>query len=261
MSRAKKSKVKTDEPKRWWQKLLSPFTWLRDKYRAHASKLPKSLRFIEGLVIALLMALLLRWLAINASWVPSGSMRPTLLEGDFLLVNRLVYLFRDPEAGDVIVFNHRSFDPYSGQFTEVDYIKRCVAIPGDYFMIDEGYVWKDDDADHSELPDSFDEADYLVTGILGHTETYPDKGGDVFKEGVWYEIPPEKYLMMGDNRGNSMDSRFWGYLDRTDIKGKAFVIYLSFEGHKEWGQMMLNLTDLPYYLTHLRWDRMLDVIK
>lgn len=239
-----------------WDKLLWPFR----AYKAHTRRIPKWLKFVEGLAIALVVALILREVAIQASWVPTGSMKPTLLEGDFMLVNRLVYLFRDPVPGDIIVFRQTQYDIF-GNEVSTDLIKRCVAVGGEWIKLEDGYVWKDDDADHSDIDEPLDETAYLGPGVYGHTYTYPVYGGDKFEEGVWYEVPEDKLVMLGDNREHSADSRFWGYLDEDDIKGKAFVIYMSFEGHKESNQMMLSLKDIPYYLANIRWDRLMDMIE
>lgn len=254
---AKNRRTKETIPtKTIWDILAWPFR----AYRLHTRKIPKWLKFVEGLAIALAVALILRATVIQASWVPSGSMKPTLLEGDFMLVNRLVYLYRDPEPGDIIVFKHVQRDFY-GREMETDLIKRCVAVGGEYFKLEDGYVWKDDDADHADVDEPYDETTYLGPGIYGHTYSYPAYGGDWFEEGVWYEVPEDKLVMLGDNRPHSADSRFWGYLDEEQIKGKAFVLYMSFEGHKEGGQMMLSLADIPYYLSHIRWERLMDMVE
>jgi len=247
---------------RWLQVVTWPFR----KYREHHRRLSKTLRFFEGLAVALVIALVLREVAIQASWVPSTSMYPTLEKGDFLLVNRLVYLFNEPEPRDIIVFRHWTYDPRTLAEVETDFIKRCMAVPGEYFSFHGGFLWKDTDADHSDAG-PLDESAYLRPAYIGKTflpnprET-DFRSGEPFEDGVWYQVPEDRYLMLGDNRTRSADSRYWGYLEGDDIKGKAFVIYMSFAGPEgENEQMNLELLDIPFYVTHLRLDRMMDTVK
>lgn len=257
---------KPQEKPRRMPRWLQVVTWPWRKYREHHRRLSKTLRFIEGLAIALAVALVLREVAIQASWVPSTSMYPTLEKGDFLLVNRLVYLFNDPKPGDIIVFRHLTRDPRTLAQVETDFIKRCVAVPGEYFKFQGGFLWKDDDADHSDAK-PLDESAYLEQPYIG--KTYLPKpwetefgSGKPFEEGVWYEVPEERYLMLGDNRTRSADSRYWGYLARENIKGKAFVIYMSFagpEGQEE--QMLLDLLDIPHYVANLRLGRIMNMVR
>lgn len=239
-----------------WDKLRWPFR----AYKAHTERIPKWLKFVEGLAIALLVALILREVAIQASWVPTGSMKPTLLEGDFMLVNRLVYHFRDPEPGDIIVFEHTQYDIFGNEIA-ADMIKRCVAVGDEWFKIEEGLLWKSADGDLDAVVEPYDESAYLGPGVLGHTFTYPAYGRDKFVEGEWYQVPPGKLVMLGDNREHSADSRFFGYVDEDDVKGKAFVLYMSFEGHKVYNQMTLSLKDIPYYLANIRWDRLMSMVE
>jgi signal peptidase I len=252
--------------KRGMPRWLEVISWPFRKYREHNRRLPKIARFFEGLAIALFIALFLREMALQASWVPSTSMYPTLEKGDFLLVNRLVYLFNDPEPGDIIVFRHWTYDPQTLREVETDFIKRCVAVPGEYFRFQGGFLWKDSDADHAAAR-PYDESGYLRPAAIG--KTYLPKpwdtnfrSGEPFEPGVWYRVPEDRYLMLGDNRTRSADSRYWGYLEKDKMKGKAFVIYMSFAGPEgEHDQMFLDLLDIPHYLTHLRLDRMMDTVK
>lgn len=256
------SERKARKAPRW----VEIITWPFRRYSEHHRRLSKTLRFFEGLAIALVIALILREVAIQASWVPSTSMHPTLRKGDFLLVNRLVYLFNDPEPGDIIVFRHWTYDPQTLREVETDFIKRCVVVPGEYFKFDNGLLWKDSDADHSDAR-PYDESGYLTAATIGKTflpkpwnTTF--RSGEPFEPGVWYRVPEDRYLMLGDNRTRSADSRYWGYLAKDRIKGKAFVIYMSFAGPEgEQAQMFLDLTDIPFYLTHLRLDRMMDMVR
>ncbi|MCX7021885.1 MAG: signal peptidase I [bacterium] len=161
--------------------------------------------------VALVIALLLRLFVFQASWIPSGSMRPTLVEGDFILVNRLAYLVREPRRGEVIVFRR----------DDADYVKRLLALPGDRFSF----------AD-----------DYLAERF----------GGDE------HVLPPGSYLVLGDNRNSSDDSRgSLGYVRRDEIIGKAFMVYLSVNLARMRSEGESGLAVLGY----VRWDRMLDVVR
>jgi signal peptidase I len=179
---------------------------------------------------AVAIALLLRFFVFQASWVPTGSMRPTLLEGDFLLINRLAYLLREPRRGEVIVFSDG----------DVDYVKRVLAVPGDEYRFADGYLWVNGER--------LDERPYLADGAWGHTRGL-HLGGDV------HRVPADCYLALGDNRLHSRDSRSLGYVRREEILGKAFLIYLSVR--------LGELGEAGWWATpfHLRLDRMLDVVR
>jgi signal peptidase I len=171
--------------------------------------------WIKSILIALLLALLTRATVVQAFRIPTGSMEDTLLEGDFLLANRFLYgsqipftdwrlpAVRDPNRGDIIIFEH----PTEGK----DFIKRCVALPGDKVEIRNDVLYVNDKA--------IDEPYKKLSTFGGSLANY----GPV--------IVPEGHLfMMGDNRHNSYDSRSWGPLDEKYLKGKAMVIYFSWNG-------------------------------
>ncbi len=186
------------------------------------------------LAAALVIAILLRLFVFQASWIPSGSMRPTLVEGDFILVNRLAYRVREPRRGEVIVFRR------DGE----DYIKRVLALPGDRFSFADDYLWVNDER--------VDERAYLAKGAWGWT-----RGGERFGDEE-HVLPAEKYLVLGDNRNSSDDSRgAIGYVGRNEIIGKAFMIYLSVNLPRMQAEGESGLAVLGY----LRLDRMLDVIR
>ena len=183
---------------------------------------------------ALVIAILLRLFVFQASWIPSGSMRPTLREGDFILVNRLAYRVREPRRGEVIVFQR------DGE----DYVKRVLALPGDRFCFAGDYLWVNGER--------VDERAYLAKGAWGWT-----RGGERFGDEE-HVLPPENYLVLGDNRNSSDDSRgAIGYVGRDEIIGKAFMIYLSVNLPRMCSEGESGLAVLGY----LRLDRMLDVIR
>ncbi len=164
--------------------------------------------YIEAILVALIAALLIRTFVAQAFRIPSGSMIPTLLVGDQLLVDKVAYHFRSPARGDIIVFK------YPGDENR-DFIKRIIGLPGDTVEVraravyingaplNEPYAWHDALDDMRIVP--------------------RDDFGPV-------TVPPDKYFMMGDNRENSQDSRFWGFLERDKIIGRAFVLYWSRDG-------------------------------
>jgi len=179
--------------------------------------------YAEALLLALLLALFIRTFIVQAFRIPSGSMIPTLLVGDQILVDKLVYKFRKPERGDIIVFKFPKDETR-------DFIKRLIGLPGDKLEVRNRIVYINDK--------TLDETAYAY-----HESSRPgtfhsdlrDNFGPVL-------IPEKKYFMMGDNRENSQDSRFWGFLDEDKIVGRAFIIY--------WSRDISRTFPLA-----LRWDR------
>ena len=184
------------------------------------------LEYLEVILIALLLTLVIRTFAVQAYRIPSGSMLETLQIGDQLLVNRLAYglfvPFKDdpviswstPQHGDVIVFEY-PMDPSK------DFIKRVIGVPGDKVSMQDKVLY--------------------VNGVkmdepyVQHIDASIDHRRDNFGP---VEVPPGKYFVMGDNRDDSRDSRFWGFVGFNAIQGKAVVIYWSWEDWQvKWGRM------------------------
>lgn len=165
---------------------------------------------VEWLLViggALLVALLVRTFFIQAFWIPSDSMEPTLHKGDRVLVNKLSYQFNDVGRGDVVVFKRPEAARSSNPDDDIeDLIKRVVGLPGDVLKTVDGEVYVNDEP----LPE-----DYLPEG----TRTVMPSGQDMPPT----TIPEGHYFMMGDNRGNSQDSRYFGAIDGDLIVGRAFV--------------------------------------
>jgi signal peptidase I len=183
----------------------------------------------EAIVIAVVLALLIRTLIVQAFTIPSGSMMDTLLVGDYILVNKFLYGaelpivdwrmpgLRLPHRGDIIVFKYP-------QDEKRDFIKRVVGTPGDEVVIRGSQVLVNGRA--------LDEP-YIKQGPqpLGHA------GGTYCPYAYGCEttvVPADSYFVMGDNRDNSQDSRYWGFVRRDKIKGKAFLIYWSWDGDRHW---------------------------
>jgi signal peptidase I len=161
--------------------------------------------YAEALIIAILLALVIRAFVVQAFKIPSGSMLPTLQIGDHILVNKFIYYFEPIRRGDVIVFKYP-------QDESRDFIKRVIGLPGETLEIRGRQV--------------------LINGVplKEPYAVYADRSSSPILERVHVDpfvIPPGKLFMMGDNRDNSMDSRVWGLLDMHKIKGKAFIVYFS----------------------------------
>jgi signal peptidase I len=177
----------------------------------------------EAIVIAVVLALFIRTFIVQAFKIPSGSMQPTLLIGDHILVNKFLYgvgiPFTDmklldikkPARGDVIVFK------YPEDETK-DYIKRVIGLPGDTINIVNKQLFINDKPYHDSV------GVYVEPRILarGQFNSNRDNFGPV-------TVPPDSLFVMGDNRDHSSDSRFWGFVNISKVKGKAFIIYWSWE--------------------------------
>jgi signal peptidase I len=166
-------------------------------------------QYTEAFLIAILLALVIRTFVVQAFKIPSGSMLPTLQIGDHLLVNKFLYWFTDPQRGDVIVFK---FPQDEGR----DFIKRVIALPGDKVEVRGKRVYVND----KPVQESY--AVHLDPSMQENPHSPRDNFAPV-------QAPPGQLFMMGDNRDYSMDSRFWGFLDIKKIKGKAFIIYWSWD--------------------------------
>jgi signal peptidase I len=174
-------------------------------------KTEKSLirEYIETIVIALLVAVLLRVFVVSAYRVSSGSMEDSLLEGDYIFVSQLAYEMSPPKIGDVIVFEN-PVDP------ERDYIKRIVAVGGQSVEVIDKTLYIDGLV--AEIPAGSKHTDYK---ILPEVLSRRDNFGPLM-------VPENQYFVMGDNRDDSQDSRFWGCVDKNLIKGKAIFVYFSY---------------------------------
>jgi len=186
--------------------------------------------YAEAIAIAILLALVIRTLIVQAFTIPSGSMMDTLLVGDYILVNKFLYGpelpvtdyrlpgFRDPSRGDIIVFKYP-------QDEKRDFIKRIVATPGDTVQVRGHQVFVNGRA----LVEPFVK---LPEGTVP-TSAQPGYCGYAYGCDPT-RVPADSYFVMGDNRDNSQDSRYWGFVKRDKIKGKAFLIYWSWDSDRHW---------------------------
>ncbi|MFO7718013.1 MAG: signal peptidase I [Thermodesulfobacteriota bacterium] len=183
--------------------------------------------YAEALLIALVLAFFIRSFVVQAFKIPSGSMLQTLQIGDHLLVNKFVYGVQapftdftvipvsDPEFQDIIVFEFPE-DPSK------DFIKRIIGLPGDTIEVRDKDVYRNEEK--------------LQEPYVQHTDSSIVPRRDNFGP---VTVPEGKYFVMGDNRDESYDSRFWGFVDQETIKGQAWIIYWSWEGFDDirWGRM------------------------
>jgi len=196
------------------------------------AKKPWYLEYLEALIVAAVLALLIRTFVVQAFKIPSGSMEDTLLIGDHLLVNKFIYgshipftdswvfPLRDPERGDIIVFEFPE-DEGKSYFDRRDFIKRVIGVPGDVVEVRNKKVYVNEKL--LRLPQEVHKDDDVLP---------PDKAPRDFMRAV--KVPPGMYFVMGDNRDQSYDSRFWGFVEREKIKGLAFIKYWSWDSSKHW---------------------------
>jgi len=232
---------------------------------------------VSVIVQALLLALVIRTLLFQPFSIPSGSMRPTLLEGDYLFVTKWAYGYSkhslpfspplfdgriwgsDPERGDVVVFKFPP-DP------SLDYIKRVIGLPGDTIQMIDGQLQINGEPVQRELVDELDNPDItemarpvevwretLPNGVSYDTlDLSPNSIGDNTRE---FQVPEGHFFMMGDNRDNSTDSRFSvGYVPADHLVGRANIIFFSMSG----GASPLEIWRWP---SELRFSRLLDMVE
>lgn len=217
---------------------------------------PWWLDWTAGLFPVILIVFLLRSFVFEPFKIPSGSMIPTLLVGDLILVNKYTYGLRLPVAntritqgnpiqrGDVVVFR------YPPQ-PSVDYIKRVIGLPGDEVAyLDKRLTINGQPVPEQPLSDFFDESTMLYfkqyeeqlgaknhriivdprrAALIGNPDAFQYRDNCRYSvEGVVCKVPPGHYFMMGDNRDNSLDSRYWGFVPDDNIVGKAFLVWMNF---------------------------------
>jgi len=210
--------------------------------------------YIETILVCVIFVIFSRAFVFQQSKIPSGSMMDTLLIGDYIMVNRFVYApsFFDWEAGllplrpirrgDVVVFKQPD-EP------EVDFIKRIVGIPGDIVELRNGYLHV-----NRQLVDE----PYVLDRYRQQDER---------KDFGPVEVLPDQYFMMGDHRNQSADSRFWGQVPRALIKGRALLIWWSYE--EQPGKIYMSLPErlsswgskIVHFFTRSRWRRCFSLIR
>lgn len=192
---------------------------------------------IETVVFVIVMVIIIRFFIGEIRWIPSGSMIPTLVEGDRIVVERYSRFFSEPKRGDIMVFYPPStnlsnnilpvFARLTGIFCkDVAYIKRVVGLPGEKIEIKQ----EPDGSAYVYINDKKYEEDYIKS--VYEYPACPDKNIPImiFDKSMVMQCGPfildeDSYFMMGDNRGNSQDSRYWGTLKRDRFIGRAVVVF------------------------------------
>jgi signal peptidase I len=221
--------------------------------------------YFESVVIAVILALFVRTFVVQAFKIPTGSMENNLLIGDHLLVNKFVYgpaptgfertllPIGTIKRGEVLVFKYP-------EQPDRDFIKRVIGLPGETLEVRQKKVY----INGKPLDEPYTHFLTAPAGSAFHEET----SFDVRDQYGPVTVPPEHYFMMGDNRDNSQDSRYWGFLPRENIKGRALLIYWSYEAEREEyeeagaGETVKGLFSVfTHFFTRTRWDRMLHQIR
>jgi signal peptidase I len=201
--------------------------------------------YFEALITAVILAIFVRTWVFQAFKIPTGSMETNLLIGDHLIVNKMIFApsitglerailpDREIRRGDVIVFKYP-------EQPERDFIKRVVGLPGERLELRRKKIY----INGKPLNEPY-------VRLLEPASAGPPRLDDVREEYGPVTIPNDQYFMMGDNRDNSQDSRFWGFLPRTYVKGQALFIYFSFEENA-------SVSDL---IGGIRWRRLLNLVR
>jgi signal peptidase I len=179
-----------------------------------ARKKPVIREWIESIVVAFILAMIIRTFIIQAFKIPTGSMRPTLVEGDLILVNKFIYgakvpftdfrlpAVRQPKRGDVVVFIYP-------EDSKKDFIKRLIGLPGETVEIKNGTIYINDKP--------------LLDSVFGQIFYY--NYGDFEIPGHKITVPAESFFVLGDNSSSSKDSRYWGFVPYKNMLGEAVIIY------------------------------------
>lgn len=216
------------------------------KRQPAGAKMPVIIDYARSFFPILLIVFLLRSFLYEPFRIPSGSLEPTLLMGDFILVNKYDYgtrlpvvhkkLFGEgkPERGDIIVFRW----PPNPSF---DFIKRVIGLPGDKISyinkdlfvngkkVPQTFLMKTEEKDESGVQWQADQNEEDLLGVKHNILIDADKPGFDYKDII---VPDGMYFVMGDNRDNSADSRFWGFVPEENIVGKAVAIWMSWNNDK-----------------------------
>jgi signal peptidase I len=204
-------------------------TKVKSRSSRRSEEIPKArsatdeiMSYVKSLAIAFLLVLPIKHFIVEGYRVPTGSMKNTILIGDFLMANKFIYgasipftdirlpAIREPRQGDIVIFKF-PLDP------SLNYVKRCIAGPGQEVQIKDKVVYVDgvryEDSSFTRFADP---------------QIVPAENGKFSRDNFGpIKVPPDSYFMMGDNRDRSNDSRFWGFVPKKNVLGKAMFLYLS----------------------------------
>lgn len=222
--------------------------------------------WVKSIAFALVVWLFLRTFLVEAFRIPSGSMENTLLVGDFLFVNKLLYgaevpvlhkrlpAVREPRRGDVVIFD-------SVEEADLKVVKRLVGVPGDTLAMESGQLIRNGQpvdepwARHGN-PGAYADAFYRAKMRRWQVKHFVGADSASYHPDLqdWgpIEVPPGHFFMMGDNRDDSYDGRYWGFLPRENVRGRPLVVYFSFDP-SSW-------KPLPFF-SAVRWGRLFTVPK
>jgi signal peptidase I len=260
-----------------FQSIIQWYKKRREKKRRERQARKKNIvrEYVEAILVALVAAMILRILLVQAFRIPTGSMKDTLLIGDFLLVNKFIYgvrtpdriplvnikipyfhlpAFKDPKPGEIIVFKYPLDE-------KLDYIKRCIALEGQTVEVRKGQVFVDGkpEGESKFIKREYDSGEgqyiryYKITKGNGKSYTirhYESMNRESDNYGP-VKVPQGYLFVMGDNRDNSADSRVWGFLPRDNVVGQALIIYWSWN----------NQVPLYKIYKKIRWARIGDLIR
>jgi signal peptidase I len=240
--------------------------------------------YVESILVTIILALFATGFVVQAFEIPSRSMEPNLLIGDHLLVNKFIYggrggsldrflPYREVRRGDIIVFK-APHDPNHPHF-----VKRTIGLPGDRLKIVGGQVFingkplSEPYARHSN-PGSDPYADNFpppADSAALYTANITEAWARTMVDYIYNDelvIPPGKYFAMGDNRDSSLDSRYWGFVDRENIMGRPILIYWSLRASESdysqrgLGRRLINLFRvIIQFPTRTRWSRMFHFVR
>jgi len=220
--------------------------------------------WLKSIVVALIVWFFLRTFLVEAFRIPSGSMENTLLVGDFLFVNKLLYgaeiplvhkrlpAIREPRRNEILVFD-------SVEEEGLKVVKRLVGVPGDTLMMENGLLYRDGHLAKEPWvirTDPTANADPLGRAQMRRWQVGHYIGGDTASYHPdldnWGPIvvPADSFFMMGDNRDGSYDGRYWGFLPRGNVRGRPLLVYFSYNPD--------TYKPLPF-LTNIRWARLFSV--
>ncbi|MGB7434726.1 MAG: signal peptidase I [Candidatus Acidiferrum sp.] len=238
--------------------------------------------YLESLLVTVILALFGTSFVVQAFKIPSPSMERTLLVGDHLLVNKFIFggrggwydkllPYRELQRGDIIVFKF----PYQDH---PHFVKRVIGLPGDRLKIVDQQVYVNGQAlnepyaIHDPSSGYGDPLNYNFPPVGNQmylSSLQPEWARDIrsYIHGDELVVPPGKYFAMGDNRDHSLDSRYWGFVDRDAIMGRPFLIYWSINansadyGNTTFGERIVGIFDTLIHLPErTRWNRMLHTV-